>query len=96
MDITGIPWSEISLGTAIVIALIVMIKAQAKSTESLVKRFGETNSLIAQQLSETREDYKSYVQGNNHTMTQLVKESTSAIVTHTEVLKGISERLDRK
>lgn len=45
-------------------------------------------------LSETQEDYKSFVQDNNHTTTELVKEATATIVevknsitTHNELLR---------
>lgn len=57
---------------------------------------------LIKQLGEARTNYQSYVQDNNHTMTDLVKEATTtmtevrnSIENHNEVLKLLADRLNK-
>ncbi len=54
---------------------------------------------LIRELSEARVDYRSYVQENNHTTTELVKEATrtmvevkNSIVNHNDLLKLMIEK----
>ena len=57
---------------------------------------------LIKQLGEARTNYQGYVEDNNHTVTELVKEATitmtevrNSIESHNEVLKLLAERLNK-
>lgn len=81
---TAFPWSEVSIGVAVVFVLFVMVQV-----------FKTIVTKILNQLDQNQKDYKAYVNDNNHTVTSLVKESTMAITKHTETLEQIVKRLEK-
>jgi len=57
---------------------------------------------LIKQLSEARQNYQSFVQDNNHTTTEIVRESTATIVSvkeainnHNKILEKLLDKLDK-
>lgn len=63
---------------------------------------GYTCYLLIKQLGENRADYSNFVNSNNHTTTEMVKEATAtmvttniAIETHTKTLEKLIDKIDK-
>jgi uncharacterized membrane protein (DUF106 family) len=95
--------TEVGIGIAAISAIVYLVISMRKSHESEVKEMRDERK-------EIHEAFMSFVQTNNHQRTEIIQESTKAMVeaknamsktsdsiqAHTEVLRDIREDLRRK